>query len=504
MKKLTALLLVLLLLLTACQAPENPDDGACRHADDNNDGICDLCYGSVQTLIDFYAINDIHGKFADSESNIGVDELSTYLKKRKKQDEYSIFLSSGDTWQGSSESNLTGGAVFTEWMNYLGFAAMTLGNHEFDWGEEAIEKQAALAEFPFLAINIFEKETNQPVSYAKPSVTVDCGDITVGIIGAIGDCYSSISADKTADIYFKTGIELTSLVKEESKRLREAGADLIVYSLHDGYGSSKSYEQSLSSKEFSSYYDTALSRGGYVDLVFEGHTHQNYVLKDPYGVYHLQGGGENKGISHVEISVNSANGKVAVEEADYVKNFTYGISESDPEISKILENYRDLIAKGDEVLGVNGSLKKSYALCDIVASLYYEKGMAAWGDRYQIALAGAFMQTRSPYDLAAGEVTYAELMSIFPFNNVLKLCSIKGSDLKRVFYETTNKSYYIYFGPYGEELRGQIDDNATYYVITDSYSSTYAYNRMTEVESYDDTLFARDFLAEYIKNGNMA
>ena len=46
-------------------------------------------------------------------------------------------------------------------------------------------------------------------------------------------------------------------------------------------------------------------------------------------------------------------------------------------------------------------------------------------------------------------------------------------------------------------------DSATYYVITDTYSSTYSYNRMTEVARFNETTFARDLLAEYIKDGGL-
>ena len=92
------------------------------------------------------------------------------------------------------------------------------------------------------------------------------------------------------NVEFKVGRELTNLVKAESERLREQGVDLIVYSLHDGYGSSNSSSSSISSNSLSSYYDASLSNG-YVDLVFEGHTHQSYTLYDTYNIYHMQGGG---------------------------------------------------------------------------------------------------------------------------------------------------------------------------------------------------------------------
>ena len=79
----------------------------------------------------------------------------------------------------------------------MGFVAMALGNHEYDWGEEYVEANAELAEFPFIAINIYDRDTNQLVDYCQPSVVVEAGDIQIGIIGAMGNCYSSIASEKS-------------------------------------------------------------------------------------------------------------------------------------------------------------------------------------------------------------------------------------------------------------------------------------------------------------------
>lgn len=209
-----------------------------------------------------------------------VDELTTYLKNAHANDQNAVLLSAGDMWQGSSESNMTNGLIMTDWMNELDFAAMTIGNHEYDWGEQYIEENEELAEFSFLAINIYDRNTNALVDYCEPSVMVEGDGLQIGIIGAIGDSYSSIAVDKCEDVYFKVGTQLTSLVKAESDRLRKAGADFIVYMLHDGYGSTNigSVTQ-VTSSQIRSYYDISLSNG-YVDLVFEGHTHQGYMLKD--------------------------------------------------------------------------------------------------------------------------------------------------------------------------------------------------------------------------------
>lgn len=479
---------------------EEITDDPVEHFDVNDDGYCDDCGISVIVYIDFYAINDLHGKLANTDSNIGVDELTTYLKNASKTDDNVVLLSSGDMWQGSSESNLTKGLIITEWMNELDFVSMTLGNHEYDWGETYIEYNDEIADFPFLAINIFDRDTNKRADYCEASVMIRRDGIKIGIIGAIGDCYSSISGDKSGDIYFKTGKELTNLVKEEAERLRALGADYIVYSIHDGYGSHKYAPTQVATAELAGYYDTVLS-DGYVDLVFEGHTHQRYVLIDEHGVYHLQNGGENKGISHVEIKINSANNNSSVTSAEFVESSVYGSCSPDPVVDELLKKYEDLISKGSEVLGNNVYFRNSTEIKKLVAELYYELGVSEWGDEYDIVLGGGFISARSPYNIMAGPVMYSDLQSILPFDNQIVLCSVSGYNLKRVFFETNNSNYYIYYGDYGESIRNSIDVNKTYYVITDTYTSSYKYNNLTEIARYDDNVFARDLIADYIKSG---
>lgn len=503
-KRFLAILLILAMLLGGCASVEpTPTQTAqtCQqHVDDNSDKLCDICKDSILVVFDFYSINDLHGKLADADSHPGVDELTTYLKNARQQDQHAIFLSAGDMWQGSSESNMTNGLIITEWMNELDFTAMTLGNHEYDWGKDAIVENAEAAEFPFLAINIFDRETDERVSYCEPSVVVEGGGVQIGIIGAIGDCYSSIAVDKCADVYFKTGRQLTELVKAESDRLRAQGVDYIVYSIHDGYGSTYTGSvKSVTANQLSSYYDVSLSRG-YVDLVFEGHTHQGYRLLDEHGVYHLQNRGDNKGgISHVEIVINSVTNEASVREAELVSTSKYQNLDDDPVVKELLDKYEEQISSAMRVVGYNSSYRSGDYMRQLVADLYYQAGLEKWGDEYDIVLGGGFVSVRSPGKLYAGDVTYGDLQSLFPFDNELTLCSVKGSTLISKFLETDNSNYFICCGDYGT-----IDRNATYYIVVDTYSAYYAPNRLTVVEEYGDGIFARDLLADYIENGGLS
>ena len=87
-------------------------DGDCVHIDGNDDGKCDLCKKGVVVDIDFYAINDLHGMYADTDTQPGVDELTTYLLD-KQANGNSVLISSGDILQGSTESNNTKGKLAT-------------------------------------------------------------------------------------------------------------------------------------------------------------------------------------------------------------------------------------------------------------------------------------------------------------------------------------------------------------------------------------------------------
>ncbi len=465
--------------------------------------------GSREISVEFsvYAVNDLHGKFMDTDGQPGVDEFTTYMKSLyadSKREE--VLLSSGDMWQGTVESSSNKGELMTEWMNDVGFVSMTLGNHEFDWGPDVLTPNSEKANFPFLAINV--TYNGEPVEYCKPSVVVQRTGVKIGIIGAIGNCLSSISGEFQKGLHFATGSELTDLVMEEAERLRrEEGCGFIIYSIHDGgenfssTGINEVDELDLKNKK-GFYYDINLS-DGYVGLVFEAHTHMQYILKDDYGVYHLQGGGENKALSCADVLYNTSTGEYTVTPRiigsdEYAKSSI----KDDPSIERLYDKYFPDSDPYTTVLGKNIYVWDSDDIADKVAELYYKKGVEVWGDTYDIALSGGFLKMRSPYDLARGNVTYADIFSILPFDNALVLGSIKGKDLKSNFL-SAKENYHTYY-PSGGFVPNAVDDETMYYIVVDTYTSTYAYNNITEVARLGEDIYARDLLAAYIADGRRA
>lgn len=454
--------------------------------------------GTVE--LTFLAVNDLHGKFLDTDDQPGVDELTTYVKDLYADPaRHEILLASGDMWQGTVESSSNKGQLMTDWMNDLGFVSMTLGNHEYDWGAAVLTPNSTRADFPFLAINV--TQDGKGVDYCQASTTVEKGGVKVGIIGAIGDCLSSISGEFTDGLRFATDNMLTNLVKIEAARLRnEEDCDFIVYSIHDGgSGFTSSQVNSVTNSDMS-WYDSSLSNG-YVDLVFEAHTHQQYILKDEYNVYHLQGGGENKAISCAEVTIDTATGDYSVTprligRSEYASSSITG----DTVVNDIFGEY---FPDGNpyDAIGNVGSYKNSTAICNKVAELYYTKGVEVWSSRSDvisgggIVLGGGFLKARSPYNLYAGKVSYADLFSILPFDNEIVLGQISGYYLKTKFINSTNSDYHIYPSNISAS---NIDDSKQYYIVVDSYTSTYKSNRITEVVRLGSGIYARDLLKDFI------
>ena len=506
--RLAALLLALTMLLCACQTPapttestqpssssqptepSQPATTPREHADDNGDELCDICGIDVTVELDFYAFNDLHGVFNDTDDNPGLDELTTYLKNAYADESaYEILLSSGDMWQGSVESSTNKGQLMTQWMNHMGFVSMTIGNHEFDWGSAYIAENALAADFPFLGINITDTNVQEP--YCQPSVVIERGGVKIGIIGAIGDVLSSVSGEFTPGVEFAVRGDLTKLVKEEATRLRGEGCQLIIYSLHAGYDNSFSGIKDMASNL--GYYNLELSQG-YVDLVFESHSHQNYVIRDKHGVYHLQGGGYNSGISFANICYNLVTDTYEIQTVKTLDPDEYAHPElmDDPVVDFLYGVYFPEEDPYTTVLGRNNTLRSSNEIGKTVAQVYLQKGQELWGEAYNVVLGGGFIKTRTPYDLQAGDVTYSQLYSLLPFDNALVLCQVTGKQLREKMLGSSS-----YFCAYEDGLRDSLVDTEIYYIVTDTYTSFYKYNMFTEIDRLEN-YYARDLLKDFI------
>ena len=97
--------------------------------------------------------NDIHGRFVEDDGRvIGMAKVKG-LKDKYNPD---LMVDSGDAFQGLPVSNNSKGEEMAKAMNGVGYDAMTVGNHEFDFGYDQLLKLQKQLNFPIVSSNIYK------------------------------------------------------------------------------------------------------------------------------------------------------------------------------------------------------------------------------------------------------------------------------------------------------------------------------------------------------------
>jgi 2',3'-cyclic-nucleotide 2'-phosphodiesterase (5'-nucleotidase family) len=136
-------------------------------------------------------INDTHGqilpyvqKSIDRKRPVGgAEHLAKMIAdERTANPGGTLLLSAGDMFQGTPISNLFRGKPVIELMNYMKFDAMTVGNHEFDWGLDVLKELSDAARFPFLSANIVDRHNRAP-PWIRPYVMMTKQGLKIATIG---------------------------------------------------------------------------------------------------------------------------------------------------------------------------------------------------------------------------------------------------------------------------------------------------------------------------------
>ena len=199
--------------------------------------------------------NDLHGALTpDDRSRGGLTVFGGYLQNlraaRTADRGAVLLLDAGDTFQATTstmrglESNLSEGGVVVDAYNALGYDALAIGNHDFEFGASdagqgradlrgALKAAAARAKFPFLAANILDTDGN-PLAWpnVRPSTIVEAAGVQVGLIGVM--TFDGFRMTLAANVGGLRTAPLAPAVEREARRLRQQGADIVVLVSHAG------------------------------------------------------------------------------------------------------------------------------------------------------------------------------------------------------------------------------------------------------------------------------
>src|SRR5215475_4526606 len=127
-----------------------------------------------QTHIVIMHTNDLHGQLLPRDGVGGIAEIATIIRAAKP----SLILDAGDFSTGTFLADEFKGAPMIQAMNRIGYDALTIGNHEFDYGQDALRLRLREAKFPVLSANL-----QTPISEIRQYTIVNARGIRFGLIG---------------------------------------------------------------------------------------------------------------------------------------------------------------------------------------------------------------------------------------------------------------------------------------------------------------------------------
>lgn len=422
--------------------------------------------------IEVFETTDVHGYLVDTSS--GNESTFQYRMayianvvneaRANAENDAVLLLDGGDIYQGTPVSNLTYGSALRAAFDAMGYDAVALGNHEFDWDvktyaadEDGTMSAYEIGEFkgdsniPVLAYNLYDTGTTNRASFVKDYVIVDKAGVKVALVGYIPDYSMDIMTAKIAPYDIDPSIEKLN-AKIESIVAAE-NPDVVVVVAH---ASPRGLANSVNSE--------------LVDLVVGGHSHSvSYGVADN-GVAYIQGNCQAKGYANAKIQFNTETKEVTVVNPSYVNTTgrdntqnlydTEGNTKLDPTVLAISHASWDAV-KGDmsEVLGVADQSITRRAPIGNSSSTIAGNWLAGLMLEATKELNTVVAFTNSGgirCDLLANEgettrtVTVGDIYAITPFGNRLYTYDLTGAELAATVENSFKNSNY------GDQFSGMV------------------------------------------------
>lgn len=377
-------------------------------------GLLAGCAAPRLTLLHF---NDFHGQLESYEAPDthqpvgGIARLAGLLEQIRAEDPKRpvLLLFAGDLLQGSMTSTLFLGRPDIKLLEQMGVDAMTVGNHELDFGQDNLRKLAGMVSFPLLSANLEAEPEPLPVqAFAR---CAPAGGPRIAVLGLTTDELVTTTHPKNAQgIAMQDPLEVAARLAPELDR----EAELLIVLSHLGFAADQALAERVPG----------------IDLIVGGHNH--YAFEQPRevnGVLILQAGERGRYLGRLDLEM----------EGDRLRPLSYRLLPVDAttaESPAVAAKVAKLVERADaEVLEVVGTARVTLdasrevlrrgegAFGNLVADLARELTGA------QVALinAGGIRAT-----IPAGPVRIKEIVQAFPFRNELVVGRLSGAALQAV------------------------------------------------------------------------
>ena len=405
-----------------------------------------LAAGTGETHITIIGTSDTHGNIwgysyednAESTNN-GMARLYTYIQQVRAENPNTILIDAGDDIQGTIMTDDLYNKTPEEphpviaAMNYMGYDAMTLGNHEFNWGIPTMQAILSQADFPVLAANVTDAD-GQLVTGAGWTI-VEKGGVKVAVIGVVTPDVPIWDGGKEGiddAVYEAANVAVGKAIDEIGDQ-----ADVIVVSAHMGMYAEFDEEGGSDSAQ------KILDDNPEIDVLQVAHNH--VVVSEKQGDVAI-GGVRNGGrdIARFDLTLDADNNVVdaTVEIVDMAEVAPSQEIRDIPLVAEAHQKTIDYIAGGtdesgeplpplgsttarfqpdNEIAGLPQGRLEDTAVMDLINQIQLENSGA------DVSAAALFKNTS---DLPAGDINYGNIFDIYKFDNTLYRVQVTGAELK--------------------------------------------------------------------------
>jgi 2',3'-cyclic-nucleotide 2'-phosphodiesterase (5'-nucleotidase family) len=340
----------------------------------------------------------------------GMTALEYYVRTEREKNQPVLLLDAGDIMTGTpiakiSREGVLGGG-FMDMMNLIGYNAMSIGNHEFDEGQENLKKLIDLAHFDVLSANLYK---NEVLLTQKPYAVYTVGSVRVGVIGLTLKRLFDETAKKNLD-----GIIVSDPAIAAQKYIDEIDhqTDLIILLTHEGV------DEDL---------DLADKIHG-ADLIVGGHSHSR--VNKPIHRNHVlivQADSKTRYLGRLSITVQADS--ISRYEYQLIPTWVDSVKNPSLPLKKMVQEYEEqIINEYGQPLGTlmvdwqrNNQQESNIGnyLADVIRS-----GAAV---DFAVLNSGGIRK-----DLHKGALRKLDIVEILPFTNYITKFQCTGTELKTI------------------------------------------------------------------------
>ena len=380
-----------------------------------------LAFGAIHDLV-IYHTNDVHGYAFEARdrdeklTNIGYDRLKAVIDADPSP--HKLLLDAGDVLHGQSFATARRGELLAIVLSMMGYDALAVGNHDFDYGQERLYELVDKYRLNFLSANVVKK-TGENI--LPPYLIRSWSDFKVGIFGL-----STVETKTSTNPRNIEGLEIEDPIETSRKmvsQLKSEGADLIIAVMHIGSEAYCDPSSLTIAKEVSG-----------IDVIIDGHSHSTLTERversDGSMAFVVSAGSSFRNLGKVMIDRKPDGGFTVSAETLPASSQQIEEVSPDPALNSAMTALKTELDKEMNVVvmtlpfdldGARERIRSSSTnLGRILCAAFVEETGAD-----AALLNGGSVRDSIP----AGDVTKGELLSVLPYGNYVYTIDITGADL---------------------------------------------------------------------------